>query len=167
MFGESGPRKPLIASRSDVRVYKSKFEPWMCDRAIEMGRTGASKAEIAIELGVHRGTLADWAQVYPEFSDALEMSQDLAEIHWEGVGVRGMSQGKGFNDRVWSRLMAARFPRTWRESNKVEVSGGLVTANLSMTEMELRAAITEKIRRLGIALAQPALLPRPEESHDA
>jgi hypothetical protein len=78
-----------------------------------------------------------------------------------------MSQGKNFNDRVWSRLMAARFPKTWRESNKVEVSGGLVTANVNIGEAELRAQIAHKIRRLGIVLSQPALLPASEASDDA
>ena len=135
----------------------------MIEKVIAMGVNGASKAEIATELGVNRCTLSEWCLVHPEFADAVETAQDLSEIFWERVGIQGMHKGRDFNDKVWSRLMAARFPKTWRESRGVEVSGGLVTANINLTEPELRAKILDRLTRLGLAieplaLAAPAVL---------
>lgn len=92
----------------------TKYHPSYCDRVVEYGRAGKSRAWIAAELGVVKQTLLNWASENPEFLDALEYANTLSQQWWEDAGQSGMTADK-FNNGVWSRSMAARFPEDWRE----------------------------------------------------
>jgi hypothetical protein len=105
----------------------SKYEPDFCGRVIELGREGYSVVEMAAELGVHRETLeTNWPASFPEFSEAFMQATQLSQAWWEGQGRKNLllAPGQGtFNASVWSRSMAARFPRDWREKSGVELTG--------------------------------------------
>lgn len=102
----------------------TKYDPAYCERVLEWGRLGKSKAWMAAEIGVVRQTLEDWGEVHPEFLDALSRAGTLSQQWWEDAGQSGMGADK-FNGPVWARSMAARFPDDWRESTKQELSGTL------------------------------------------
>lgn len=90
------------------------YDPAFCDKVLDWGREGKSKAWIAAELGVVRQTLENWAAAHEEFLDALARAQLLAQQWWEDQGQKGMTADR-FNASIWSRSMAARFPEDWRE----------------------------------------------------
>ena len=68
------------------------------------------------EIGVGRTTLEDlWPETYPDFKLALEMARIASQNWWESTGRDGMLK-KNIDSSIWSRSMAARFPKDWRES---------------------------------------------------
>lgn len=99
----------------------TKYRPEMCERAIALGREGASKVEIAFELGITKVTLNEWAKEIPDFSVAITHAMDASQVWWERKGKENL-ESQIFQASMWSRSMAARFPDDWRE--KVGHVGG-------------------------------------------
>jgi hypothetical protein len=82
---------------------------------------------------------------YPDFLRAMERAEQKAEVWWAEQGKKALWT-PGFNSSVWSRSMAARFPRSWRENKNVELSGkdGApiemdVTTTLNIDQLSTRA----------------------------
>lgn len=102
----------------------SSYDPAYCDKAIELGGTGASVAEIAFEIGVTKQTLFNWCDAHPEFLDAFTRAKLASQVWWERKGREGMEKSSSeFQASVWSRSMAARFPDDWREIKGTELTG--------------------------------------------
>lgn len=105
----------------------TSYRPEYCERVIEMGEQGYSVVEMAAELGVNRSSLeAEWPEKHPSFSEAFTQARQKSQAWWERQGRENvvMEPGKGtFNASMWSRSMAARFPRDWRESKDVQLTG--------------------------------------------
>lgn len=98
------------------------YDPAFCERVIELGETGASIAEMAHEIGVHRNTLTNWASAHPEFLEAFAHATQASQVWWERAG-RNNLLTSAFQGSVWSRSMAARFPDDWREVKGTELTG--------------------------------------------
>lgn len=99
----------------------SKYRPEMCERVVEWGKLGKSKAWIASELDIARSTLDEWCKDYPDFSEAITRAHTHAQRWWEDKGQNALDV-REFQASVWSRSMGARFPDDWRE--KVGHVGG-------------------------------------------
>jgi transposase len=100
----------------------SLYKPEYCDRVIEFGREGMSVVEMAAELGVARSTLEEaWPAAHEEFSEAFARARELSQAWWERQGRVGLTAER-FNAQVYSRSMAARFPKDWRESKNVDTN---------------------------------------------
>lgn len=101
----------------------TKYRPEYCERVIEWGKQGRSLEWMCAELGVVFNTLtASWPRLFPEFGEALEMSQLHALRWWEDKGQDNLSN-RDFNAQSYSRAMAARFPKKWRETKGHELTG--------------------------------------------
>lgn len=149
--GEDKPAKPVpdeLLRPMPVKPGRpSDYRPEFCFHAIAAGAEGKSKAVIAAELGVSERTLYTWMQQHPEFLQAMEQSETLAQSWWEEAGRKAMFM-PGFNASVWSRSMSARFPKTWRENKQstVEHTGKdgapiamEITTTLNVDQMSQRA----------------------------
>lgn len=105
----------------------TSYDPAYCERVIELGREGYSVMEMAAEVGVHRETLEEnWPRDYPEFSEAFTQARQLSQAWWERQGRVNLLLAPGagtFNGSVWSRSMAARFPKDWREKTETALTG--------------------------------------------
>ena len=104
----------------------TSYDPSFCDAVIELGKKGKSKAQIACHLNVARQTLENWAAEYPEFLDAITRAQDFALCWWEDQAQSYMledKEGQRLNASIWSRSMAARFPKDYRQEVKQEITG--------------------------------------------
>jgi helix-turn-helix resolvase-like protein len=101
----------------------SSYSPEFCERVIEMGEMGKSKAQIARELGVCRQVLYSWVKVHPEFAEAMEESQWRALAWWEDVGQAGLSMGSKFNAALYAFHMKNRFRGEYGDKTEVEHSG--------------------------------------------
>jgi transposase-like protein len=115
---------PAIEKRPVGRP--SLYDPAFCERAIELGRIGKSIEQIAANLGVSTRVLFDWRDKHEEFLHALEYAKELELDWWETVGQTHMIEEKEsakLNASIWSRSMAARFPKKYRESTKQEITG--------------------------------------------
>jgi hypothetical protein len=104
----------------------SKYDPAFCERAIELGRIGKSIEQIAANLGVSTRVLFDWRDKHKDFLHALEYAKELELDWWETIGQTHMVENREsdkLNASIWSRSMAARFPKKYRESTKQEITG--------------------------------------------
>jgi hypothetical protein len=105
----------------------SEYKPEYCEKIIELGCEGMSVVEMAAEIGCHRETLEEnWPAAYPDFSEAFTRAKQLSQAWWEKQGRINLLLAPGvgtFNGSVWSRSMAARFPKDWREQKGVELTG--------------------------------------------
>ena len=91
-----------------------------------MGALGKSTEQIAGTLGFALRTIYLWRDTHPEFMQALEEAK-AKELHWwEDQAQAYMLEhkdGAKLNASIWSRSMAARFPKKYRESVKQEITG--------------------------------------------
>lgn len=108
----------------------TEYRPEMCEKVIEWGNLGKSRAWMAAQFGVSYRTLLNWEEAHPEFLHALERAEMLAQAHWEDLGHDNIKD-REFNSSVWSRSMAARFPNQWRE--KTAIVGDKNEAPVQMT----------------------------------
>jgi transposase-like protein len=103
-------------------LYKQEY----CDRVVELGTIGKSIEQIAADIGVSTRVLFDWRDKHEEFLHALEYAKELEQTWWEDQAQAYMvenHQGPRLNASLWSRSMAARFPKKYRESVKQEITG--------------------------------------------
>ena len=112
---KAGDEKPKVGR-------PTLYRPEYCAQVIEWGKLGKSRAWFAASLGTSRRVMLEWASLYPEFHNALEIATEFAQLWWEDAGQTGM-QAPGFNAAIWSRSMAARFPADWRESKEAKLVG--------------------------------------------
>jgi hypothetical protein len=98
------------------------YRPEYCDQIIALGEQGRSKTQMARAFKVTRVTLDNWAKANPEFLYALTRAMEEAEAAWEDKADGGI-EAAGFNTGLWGRVMSARFPATYRETTRSEVTG--------------------------------------------
>lgn len=102
------------------------YDPALCDQVIELGSQGKSIEQIAAKLGVSTRVMFDWKDRHPEFMHALDQAKELELDWWESIAQSMMVEEKDaakLNSSIWSRSMAARFPKKYRESTKTEITG--------------------------------------------
>lgn len=92
----------------------SKYTPDVCEKVIEWGKQGKSKAWMCSKLGISWNGMLLWEAAHPEFVQALEEALIHSQAHWEDLGQDNLKT-QGFQTAIWSRSMAARFPKHWRE----------------------------------------------------
>ena len=104
----------------------SLYDPWYWEEVVALGKIGKSVEAIGAILGVGTKTLYNWRDENPEFLHALDMAKEF-ELHWwEDIAQTHMVENKEsdrLNATIWSRSMAARFPKKYREQVKQEITG--------------------------------------------
>lgn len=118
----------------------SSYDPSYCERIVELGREGLSIVQMAAALDVHRETIEqNWPAAYPEFSEAFAFARLLSQAWWEAKGQDSLDKPV-FQGSVWSRSMAARFPKDWREKTETDVN---IKGDLAALIAERRAKVAE------------------------
>lgn len=104
----------------------SLYDPAFCERVIELGKLGKSVEAIGSILEVGTRTIYRWVEEHEEFRHALELAKEHELRWWEEMAQGYMLEhkdGEKLNSSIWSRSMAARFPKKYRESVKQEITG--------------------------------------------
>lgn len=123
----------------------SKYDPKYCEEVLRMGAMGYSVVEMAAEIGVKRDTLeTNWPDKHPEFLEAFTQAMQLSQSWWEKQGRIALFADK-FQNALWARSMAARFPKDWRESKNIDHSGQVAVENTKETQ-ELTIALSKALR---------------------
>lgn len=102
------------------------YDPSMCEKVIELGKLGKSIEQICYSLDVSLRTIYLWRDKHEEFMHALEDAKVYEQAWWEEQAAAYMVENKEsdkLNASLWSRSMAARFPKKYRESTKTEITG--------------------------------------------
>lgn len=88
----------------------TKYKPEMCEVVVELMARGASKFEVAAEIGVCMDTVTEWQK--PEnneaFSAAIKKGEQLSRAWWEKNG-RINLENKDFSPTLWYMNMKNRF----------------------------------------------------------
>ena len=104
----------------------STYNPAYCEEVVALGKKGKSIEQICFDLNTPVRTLYEWRDRHPEFSQALEDAKAFEQAWWESQAHAYMVEtkdGPKLNASLWSRSMAARFPKKYRESTKTEITG--------------------------------------------
>ena len=104
----------------------SLYDPKYCEEVVTLGRIGKSVEQIASILNVSLRTMYLWRDTYEEFMHALDDAKTYEQAWWEEQAAAYMVENKEsdrLNPTLWSRSMAARFPKKYRESTKTEITG--------------------------------------------
>ena len=104
----------------------STYNPAYCEEVVALGKLGKSIEQICFDLNTPVRTLYEWRDRHPEFSQALEDAKAFEQAWWESQAHAYMVEtkdGPKLNASLWSRSMAARFPKKYRESTKTEITG--------------------------------------------
>ncbi len=104
----------------------TKYTPAMCDQIKDLARTGASKAEMALDLGIAMSTFDLWQNNNPEFSEAVKEAEGISRGWWERQGrVATFGGVDGFNATSYIFQMKNRFSEHWRDKKETEHSGSM------------------------------------------
>jgi hypothetical protein len=115
-------QKFYIKERSIMAAGRpTDYRPEFCERVIELGKEGYSKAMIAHDLDVTRNTLDNWAAVNPEFLSAIHDARDAALGWWELQGHKGI-WSREFNANAYRLQVTNRFPDDWKDKQTTEHS---------------------------------------------
>jgi transposase len=102
------------------------YDPKYCEEVVTLGRIGKSVEQIASILNVSLRTMYLWRDTHEEFMHALDDAKTYEQAWWEEQASAYMVENKEsdrLNATLWSRSMAARFPKKYRESTKTEITG--------------------------------------------
>jgi len=102
------------------------YDPQYCDQVRELGALGKSIEQISYKLGVSLRTIYVWKEAYPDFLHALEDAKAAEQNWWEEQAQAYLLEhkdGAKLNASIWSRSMAARFPKKYRDNTKLELTG--------------------------------------------
>ena len=102
------------------------YDPAMCETVVELGKLGKSVEQICLHLNISIRTIYLWRDTHEEFMQALEEAKVYEQAWWEEQAHAYMVEtkdGPKLNASLWSRSMAARFPKKYRESVKQEITG--------------------------------------------
>jgi hypothetical protein len=111
------------------------YNPGYCQRVIELGREGKSKAQIAADLDVARQTLDNWAAAHSEFLDALTRARDLAQAWWEDKGQDGLEK-TGFNASLWAKQVSCRFREDYTEKSELKADITATVTKFKLADLE-------------------------------
>jgi len=100
----------------------TKYDPDFCNMVVQLGREGASRAELAYEMGVSFQTMRTWEDTHPEFLEATTHARELAEGWWAAQGRKGI-WSREFNAPAYRLQVMNRFPGSWRDKQDHEVTG--------------------------------------------
>ena len=104
----------------------SLYDPKYCEEVVALGKIGKSVEAIGAILGVGTKTLYNWRDQHEDFLHALDMAKEFELQWWEDIAQTHMIENKEsdkINATIWSRSMAARFPKKYREQVKQEITG--------------------------------------------
>ena len=104
----------------------SKYDPIYCEKVIELGKLGKSFEQMCALLNVGYTTMRRWRDEFDDFRLALEDAHALSQTWWEDHAQSYLVEhkdGDKLNTGLWSRSMAARFPKNYSERIKQEISG--------------------------------------------
>jgi len=133
----------------------TKFDPSKIPEMLEAAKNGASKAKLAVILGIHRDTFHDWTRSNLEFSDIVKECEVLSQVWWEEQGMMGMTGvNPEFNATAFIFQVKNRFRSDYMDTSRTEVTG----KDGGPVQMEAKVVDVDNLDDEQIALLEAALL---------
>ena len=99
---------------------KSKYDPAMCERMVELGKTGASQKMIWSDLGISKSTAESYKKAHPEFAEALDLALVHSQSFWE-TQILANLENKAFNSRLAEIALRGQFASDYKESRDTKI----------------------------------------------
>jgi hypothetical protein len=96
------------------------YDPTFAAEAVEHGRQGLSRAEIASEFGVTLDALSGWSADQPDFADALRRAETECRAWWDRQPRTALNSRDIFKAGAWRQAMAQRFGASARAQSAEE-----------------------------------------------
>lgn len=93
-----------------------------CDKVIELGKEGYSKARMAAHFDVAKQTIDEWAKQFPEFLDALSRARTHSQCWWEQKAQGGI-ENRDFNAGIWDKSVKSMFREDYTDRSISEIVG--------------------------------------------
>lgn len=97
-----------------------EYDPSMCERMVELGKTGASQKMMFSELGISSGAAQTFRKNHPDFADALDLAVTHSQSYWERELLANVGN-KAFNSRIAEIALRGQFPGDYREDKSTKV----------------------------------------------
>lgn len=95
---------------------KSKYAAFVERKGLVLvagwARDGLTDEQIAHNIGISRSTLSEWKNKYPDFSDALKRSKEVADYEVENALFKKAKMGDVTAQIFW---LKNRRPEKWRD----------------------------------------------------
>ena len=92
----------------------------MCERMIELGKSGASQKMMFAEIGLNKNVADTWKKNHDEFADSLETAKTHSQAYWEREILANVNN-KGFNSRLAEIALRGQFADDYRETRDTKV----------------------------------------------
>lgn len=149
---------------------KGKYHNWLTEEGLTKlegwARDGLTDEQIAHNIGIAVGTLYDWKNRFPEFSEALKKGKEVVDIQvenallkralgyeYEETKVMVDADGKKRVERIKKQVqpdvtaqifwLKNRRPDRWRDKQELETTENTKTV-IVRGEDEMRKALNEK-----------------------
>lgn len=125
------PVKKAVPVKPKRKTTKSVGRPTgyrrtICPKVIQWGADGKTWTSIAALLGITRDTLYQWTERHPEFSDAMKLSRQLAQMWWEDtLAQQARGELPGGNATAAIFAMKNQFPDDYKDRREIEHTGEL------------------------------------------
>lgn len=120
---------------------KYEYNPKMCEKLIELGRSGASQKMMFSQIGIPSSAAQRFKKEYPEFAEALDMAITHSQSYWETMMLANI-ENKSFNSRVAEIALRGQFPGDYKDDRSAKVD---LTAKV---EVDFSSAVNDLITQL-------------------
>ena len=128
---------------------KSKYEPWMCEKIIEVASEGGHIPAMCQAIGIKsEDTFHRWKREHEDFGKAYEEARTISQGVYESLLLQGaLGKIKNFNFNAMAMIMNNKFPNEYKRS--ATGSNTEVTINqLNMSPEQVSAKINQKLEKL-------------------
>ena len=132
---------------------KTKYEPWMSDKIVEIAQQGGHVSEMCMAIGVKsKDTFYRWVRENEEFGEAYETARLYSQAFYENLLLAGAcGKIKNFNFNSLAMVMNNKFPEDYKRSatgSNTEINIGSIN---SLDNKELDQKIEALQDKLGIS----------------
>jgi hypothetical protein len=87
------------------------YDPDFASQAVEIGRSGATREDIAAAFSASLADLEFWAREHDAFAVALADAETLARRNWQHRAVDALAGREPFQYAAWARVFTTLFGR--------------------------------------------------------
>lgn len=130
---------------------KSKYQPWMCDKIVEIAEQGGHIAAMCQAIGIKsEDTFHRWKKEHQEFADAYEEAKTMSKGVYENILLQGaMGKIPGFNFNAIAMIMNNKFPTEYKRGANGSSTNTEITINqLNLTPEQVQYKISQKLEKL-------------------
>jgi hypothetical protein len=128
----------------------TKYEPYMCQKIIEVAEQGGHVASMCMAIGVRsKDTFYRWLKEYPEFNDAYEASKLVSQAFYENLLLAGaVGKIKNYNFNSLAMVMNNKFPDEYKRSATGSSGTEINIGSINSIEQLDSASLDKKIESL-------------------